>query len=246
MGARPAASGDGAQLATSSRPNVSRSVSSDQNGVHRRLITVVDRRATSRYLRPIAPRSEKLFNEIDATVKRHACPVILDSCCGTGMSSRELASVYPGHVVVGIDKSLDRLSRGLTAPLPENLIMARGDCIDIWRLAELAGWPVEKHFLLYPNPWPKARHLGRRWHGHPVFGTMVALGKKLEVRSNWRIYIDEFALALKSVIGVTAKIEKFEPLTPLTAFERKYHASGHELFRLRAAVEPQTASARPV
>ena len=50
--------------------------------------------------------------------------------------------------------------------------------------------------FLYPNPWPKKKHLGRRWHGAPVFPALVKLGGELEMRSNWQTYLDEFALAL--------------------------------------------------
>ena len=30
-------------------------------------------------------------------------------------------------------------------------------------------WDVKLHTLLYPNPYPKPKQLGSRWHGHAVF-----------------------------------------------------------------------------
>ena len=115
----------------------------------------------------------------------------------------------------------------------QNLYIVRGDCVDLWRLAGKANWPIDQHYLLYPNPWPKAKHLQRRWHGHPVFAALIALGGQLELRSNWEIYIEEFASALE-VAGVSgAEIERLRPSMITTSFERKYFASGHNLFKLR-------------
>ena len=41
-------------------------------------------------------------------------------------------------------------------------------------LAQLAH--REQHYLLYPNPWPKAKHLQRRVHGHGSFPLLLQLG----------------------------------------------------------------------
>jgi len=101
-----------------------------------------------------------------------------------------------------------------------------------------AGIPPVRHYLLYPNPWPKIGQLARRWHGHPVFPTIVALGGELECRSNWRIYIEEFALALTQLSGQPLQCEAYAPASPITPFEKKYLASGHELWRCRADIQP--------
>jgi len=116
-------------------------------------------------------------------------------------------------------------------------LLLRARVADIWRLLEKAGIRLARHYLLYPNPWPKPRHLGRRWHAHPVFPSLLALGGRLEIRTNWRIYAEEFARAL-ALYGVEAdEVVSFRPDdAPLSPFERKYAASGHELFRIVAPV----------
>ncbi len=88
--------------------------------------------------------------------------------------------------------------------------------------------------MLYPNPWPKIGQLGRRWHGHPVFPAVVALGGYFECRSNWRIYIEECAAALHQLTGIDVAAETYAAAAPITPFERKYLASGHRLWRCRA------------
>ena len=73
--------------------------------------------------------------------------------------------------------------------LPRNLILMRADLNDFYRLAADAGWRLARHFILYPNPWPKSVHLKRRWHGAPVFPYMLRLGGVMELRSNWKLYL---------------------------------------------------------
>ena len=108
--------------------------------------------------------------------------------------------------------------------------------VDYWRLLQAADIRLARHYLLYPNPWPKIGHLARRWHGHPVFPAMLALGGVLECRSNWQIYVEEFCFAIKHLTQRTALCESFIPEQPLTPFERKYLNSGHPLYRMQLSL----------
>lgn len=59
-------------------------------------------------------------------------------------------------------------------PKPTNLLLLRAELEDFWVLAHRdSDWIVHSHYLLYPNPYPKTKHLFRRWHGknyHANFG----------------------------------------------------------------------------
>jgi len=158
--------------------------------------------------------------------------LVLDSGCGTGHSTLVLANRHPSALVIGIDKSVSRLARAPT--LPDNAIVVRADLADFWRLARSASWPISHHYLLYPNPWPKPAHLQRRWHGHPVFPDLLALGGRLELRSNFDLYVREFTLALEIAGVIDSKVVSFVAEQPVSPFERKYAASGHALFQLTA------------
>src|SRR5574337_1283396 len=105
------------------------------------------------------------------------------------------------------------------------------------------GLRLARHYLLYPNPWPKIGHLGRRWHAHPVFPTLLRLGGVLECRSNWRVYVEELAFALEQATGRAVPWEEFDAASPLTPFERKYRDSGQTLYRL--AIDLDSADNRP-
>ena len=183
--------------------------------------------------------------------------VILDSGCGAGMSTVCLSSLYPDIPVIGIDRSIARLSRNkklglgldsrvdddgnnrqsstnqidseinadiiivddsnpleqqssssrvlldnqqiiseddtlagddeelggenegaISLHLNSNAILIRAELSDFFTLVAFqSDWIVHSHYLLYPNPYPKGKHLKRRWHGHPIFPVMLALGQ---------------------------------------------------------------------
>ncbi len=213
----------------------SRVPESAQSGIHEQLPMVVDRHAASPFRKPYADYNRVAFA---ASVERFqllasGAPLILDSGCGVGESSLVLARAFPAHYVIGVDQSASRLQRGQRrrSEWPPNLDLVRADLVDYWRLLHDAGLRLARHYLLYPNPWPKIGHLRRRWHGHPVFPTMLALGGVLECRSNWPIYIAEHCLAVRQLTGRPAVAESYLPDPPITPFERKYRDSGHRLLR---------------
>lgn len=216
----------------------SRVPTSAQTGIHEHLATLLDRHAAAPFRKPYADYNRAAFAESCERRERLApnAPLILDSCCGVGESSIALARAYPDHYVIGVDQSESRLSRkssgkGDLDVLPANLDLVRADLVDYWRLMHEAGIRLARHYLLYPNPWPKIGHLSRRWHGHPVFPAMLELGGVLECRSNWKIYVDEFCFAVERLTAHNVACEPYVPEVALTPFERKYLNSGHALYR---------------
>ena len=213
----------------------SRFISSAQEGPHRDLEALVRRHIAHPFRKPIVDYNRAAFAAALAArdAWRPGAPLILDAGCGVGWSTQRIAAAYPGHFVFGVDQSVDRLSRGRPLPMPENARLIRADLVDFWRLLAENGIRLACHYNLYPNPWPKIGHLARRWHGHAVFPVWRELGGELECRSNWRIYIDEMAQALTLLSGQPAAAEPYAAAEPITAFEKKFLASGHELWRCR-------------
>ena len=100
--------------------------------------------------------------------------IILDSGCGVGLSSLTLALANPTLPVIGVDRSIVRLTKNRYAAeanfellvTPPNLLLVRAELVGFWLQAALrSDWRVVEHYLLYPNPYPKSKHLQRRWHG---------------------------------------------------------------------------------
>jgi len=214
----------------------SRPVRSRQTAVHEQLTKRLARYQRQPFTRPFAAHSLAAFDTAQRLIDRHGGPLIFDSGCGVGDSSRAIAQQFPDHLVLGLDRSEDRLSRH--RPLtPPNCHFIRTDLIDFWRLARQAGLQPARHYLLYPNPYPKPQQLKKRFHGHPVFTDLVALGGRLECRSNWKIYLDELHEAL-AYFDRQAVISALPwQASPLTAFEAKYQASGQTLWQLIAELD---------
>ena len=214
----------------------SRVIVSAQEGPHRDLAALVGRHLAHPFRKPLLDYNRAAFTVAMAAREgwNPAAPLILDAGCGVGWSTLRLAAAHPGHFVIGVDQSLDRLQRGKPRPLPANAVLVRADLVDFWRLLAGAGIRLARHCVLYPNPWPKIGHLARRWHGHAVFPAWRELGGVVEVRSNWRIYVDEMALALGLLGARSIEAGAFTPDDPMTPFEKKYLASGHALWRCTA------------
>lgn len=218
----------------------SRIPTSAQTGIHEHLATLLDRHRDTPFRKPYADYNRAAFAASMERRERVApeAPLILDSCCGVGESSIALALEFPHHYVIGVDQSESRLRRKSEgkSDLPHNLDLVRADLVDYWRLLCDAGIRLDRHYILYPNPWPKIGHLSRRWHGHPAFPAMLQLGGLLECRSNWRIYIEELAQALTLLSGLPVAAEPWQTDDPVTPFEKKYLASGHPLWRCRVSL----------
>lgn len=171
--------------------------------------------------------------------------VILDSGCGKGMSTIELSKKYPNIPVIGLDRSIVRLSHNVnynSVTTSNNVLLLRCEMSDFWLLAlSKSDWIIHSHYLLYPNPYPKVKHLQRRWHCHPAFPAVIQLGGTLVVRSNWKTYLDEMLLSLKATTVDTdsdsaIKVETVQvddAFIPMTHFERKYVMASVDLYELR-------------
>ena len=212
----------------------SRAIVSNQPSLHDKLDEIVTKHLEAEFKKPIAAHTQAAFDEVDAQVQAFDGPIILDSCCGVGESTANLAKRHPDALVIGIDKSAHRLDKHDVQYRQSEggrYILVQADLNDFWRLALAAKWQPTHHYLLYPNPWPKAKHIQRRWHGAAIFPTIVALGGLLEVRSNWDIYVREFARALQ-LAGHPTQVNEYESNEAITPFERKYWASGQKSYRL--------------
>ena len=210
-------------------------------------------------------------------------PIIFDSGCGTGKSTLLLGRAFPNHTIIGIDRSLSRLTKngvyrdqqqeqqssskddyGDSSIIGDennnnnnnnNVFLIRAELADFWRLwleeassttttTETRLSLPEKHFLLYPNPYPKRRRYQNRWYCHPSFPLLRKLAsEEIVVRSNWKEYLQDFATAVE--IANNNQEEEEVQYTPnditqvdssqlaWTNFEQKYFDVGENCYELR-------------
>jgi len=218
----------------------SRVIISNQIGLNEKLDEVVLKHLQHDFKKPYQTHTLKAFKKIEKWVEQQGKPIIFDSCCGVGESTYHIAKAHPEAIILGMDKSADRLSKhpvdgelsidDLDSNI-NNYQLLQVNLNDFWRLAVEANWTLSHHYLLYPNPWPKAKHLQRRWHGSAVFPSIIELGGKLDLRSNWFTYVEEFQRALQ-LAGKESKTDIYSAEQAITPFERKYWASGQKSLRL--------------
>ncbi|WP_284218924.1 tRNA (guanine(46)-N(7))-methyltransferase TrmB [Agaribacter marinus] len=217
-----------------------RKITSNQEDVHEDLLSYVQKHQTGKSHKPFAKHTTDAFEYVVEWLEGWHGGVIIDACCGVGESTLVLAAKYPEARVIGVDKSAARLdkhayykSRHADADAV-NAIVIQADLHDFWRLlaAKLdteTPWAVKKQYLLYPNPYPKKSQLGKRWHASDALPSMLSVCNKIEVRSNWSIYVREFAIALAKY-GLDMHVEEHKA-RPITPFERKYQDSGQRCWR---------------
>lgn len=175
-----------------------------------------------RYLdcRPVAAHTREAFAQLQAELAATTTTrgLILDSGCGTGRSSLILGERFPDKMIVGVDRSIDRLgrvARDLTSGgdtqdinqddrqhvqrVGDNVILVRAELVHFWRLWRQDGLLAEQHYLLYPNPYPKKSRLKQRWYAHASFPLLLLVsgGNPLVLRSNWELYLQEFVQAVE-------------------------------------------------
>lgn len=223
-------------------------IRSSQAGTHPNLEKHVRRHLQTPWSQPLHRPTVDVYREFENTAAlTTGQPLILDSGCGTGKSTRQLAASYPRHLVIGVDQSIARLAKGgmVSSMLQSaNCILLRAELTTLWRLLAKSGLSLERHFILYPNPWPKPGHLSRRWHGHPVFPQLLSLGGEIELRCNWEIYALEFAAAVRIATGEVCGVERIQAESGISLFEKKYMQRGHSLFSVSVPAKA-TAGFRP-
>jgi tRNA G46 methylase TrmB len=211
-----------------------RAIVTNQDAPHDQLSKVVTRHLTKPTQKPFSEHTLDAFKHVMYWLDGWQGKIILDSCCGVGESTASIAHAHPDCKVIGIDKSAMRTNKHASyAADVQNYLVIRADLNDFLRLLILENISLYKHYLLYPNPYPKSSQLQKRWHASSAFPSILQLGGILEVRSNWQLYIQEFSMAL-TIANYASHLEPYQQLPAITPFERKYWQSGQTSWRLVA------------
>ena len=114
-----------------------------------------------------------------------------------------------------------------SAPLPPNLRLWDGDARALLRRMPAAC--LDRLFLLFPDPWPKARHAKRRFV-HPENVGLVA--RALKPGGEWRIASDD-PIYQAWVGAVMAAQEWFAPAEPMRSRPEGWPPTRYEAKALR-------------
>ncbi len=174
---------------------------------------------------PFGPRVEDIWLEVGF---------------GGGEHAQALAAVNPSIGIIaaevfepGICSLLSRLAPDeAVAPVaPENLRIFTDDARPLLR--SMADGALQKLFLMFPDPWPKARHAKRRFV-HPALLPDVA--RILRAGGEWRIASDDptYQHWTDEVLGAQA----FFRVTRATARPEGWPSTRYEAKALKAGRMP--------
>ncbi len=167
--------------------------------------------------------------------------------CGTGLHAQWLALREPSRTLVAIEHTHERFGkfhrRLEKEGCPANLVPVHANAISWITHAVGEAW-VDRYWLLYPNPYPKTRDRGQRWHAMPFFHKLLKTlkpGGELVLATNLKWYADEAESHFRSIWGLTVTerreltLETFreQRLGPRTAFEKKYLERGEVCHEVR-------------
>ena len=119
-----------------------------------------------------------------------------------------------------------------TAPLPPNLRLWTDDARPLLRALPAAS--LDRLFLLFPDPWPKARHAKRRFV-HPAM--LGELARVLKPGAEWRVATDDPTYQ-PWVRDVMAAQTLFTVPAPATARPEGWPPTRYEAKALRAGRRP--------
>ncbi len=120
-----------------------------------------------------------------------------------------------------------------TAPLPPNLRLWDDDARALLRALPEAS--LHRLFLLFPDPWPKARHAKRRFV-HP--DTVQLVASRLAPGAEWRIATDDPTYQAWVTEVMAAQTRLFAADPPATQRPEAWPPTRYEIKALKAGRKP--------
>jgi tRNA G46 methylase TrmB len=169
-------------------------------------------------------------------------PMDLEIGAGQGLHAIHYALENTGRTLIALERTENRFAkfhqRFINHGAPANLIPFRADAIP-FVVHFIEDESLDRVFLLYPNPYPKAKQANLRWHFHPFIQCVNRKLKSngtLHLATNLEWYEREAVQALTGPMKF--KLLRRRQIAPnsealaRTHFERKYLARGETCFDL--------------
>lgn len=158
-------------------------------------------------------------------------PLFVEIGAGVGWFGLQEAHARPCHDFIAIEHTRTRFHkferRLENHPALTNLKAIHADAIP-WITQHLGPESVDGYYILYPNPYPKAKQRNKRWHAMPFMAHCIETlkpGGQITLATNETFYADEalqFFLDAWKLTLVERTTLTNPTLTPRTHFEKKY------------------------
>ena len=157
-------------------------------------------------------------------------PLFIEIGCGVGLSPIQFSQANPNKYLVAIERTQEKFEkferRYDTHGKPENLYPVFGDAVP-WITHNILENSVSGYLILYPNPYPKAKHKNKNFFNMPFFSYLVntlVSGGSIVLATNSKDYIESSLDSLKAYEELAVISFKQIPFcfNGRTHFERKY------------------------
>lgn len=171
-------------------------------------------------------------------------PVEVDLGCGDGAFLAALAQQFPERNYIGVERLFGRIRTACRRIARAGLTNARVTRLEIDAAVRLLpAESVDAFYVMFPDPWPKRRHQGRRVVTTELLhGSARALraGGTLRLSTDQREYFEHMQR-----VAEAAKCLAPQPLDdgalPRSTFEQRYVEAGAPIYRLglRKILDPR-------
>jgi tRNA (guanine-N7-)-methyltransferase len=172
-------------------------------------------------------------------------PLRVDVGVGDGTATRAWAAAHPGDDVLAVEvhrPGLAKLLDALDRDGPPNVRVTEADALAV--LDALEPGTVRAVRVLFPDPWPKRRHVARRLVDRAFAARVAELlepGGTLEVATDW----PEYAEHARTMVATERRLEprtevvdpdggwrSQRPDRPTTAYEQRGRRAGRPIVDL--------------
>lgn len=168
-------------------------------------------------------------------------PVVLEIGCGHGAAAIGYAVAHPDRDVVAVDVHPPGVARMLAAADARgvrNLWAHIGDAVDLLE-QRIASRSLHAVHLFFPDPWPKTRHLKRRFIREQTLDLVadrLEPGGELLVATDHAAYADHALAELQEHPAFEVSVVQRPQWRPRDGFEAKGLAAGRQVTDLRAVL----------
>jgi tRNA (guanine-N7-)-methyltransferase len=175
--------------------------------------------------RPLAARLAEAYGR--------TAPRLLDVGIGNGEATIAWASAHPDHDVLAVELHRPSVAATLTAVVEAGLANVRVAEIDVRTLlADARPGDLDAVRVLFPDPWPKRRHLARRLVDARFAGAVADVlppGGTLHVATDWEDYARQVVAAAEADGRFTVAAAAARPDRPITTYEALGRAAGRTI-----------------
>lgn len=166
--------------------------------------------------------------------------------CGVGLHPLEYIHLTSGRKIIAIERTQAKFKKFINRfnshlkkkpDLGAVLLPVGGEAIS-FLLEFIKASTVENYFLLHPNPYPKARHLNKRWYAMPAMSLLVSTLKSggcITLATNQKYYYQEALVYMQELWKFSIKDQSIYykgDIKGRTHFERKYLDRGEAIFNV--------------